>query len=134
MNIMTLADGDVLVVVPVQFKTILGRRRIEVAGKGEVSDVDRDETGIILQAFARAYAWTRMLEERYYSDITSFANELGVDRARVVKTLRLANLSPRIVRAVITHQLPDDFSLERLYWIKSDSWAEQENEIGLTRH
>lgn len=132
MNIMTLPDGDVLVSIPVQIKNICGRKRIEVTGKGEVTDVDRDETGIILQAFARAHAWTKMLEEGDFKDVTSFANALGVDRPRVVKTLRLANLSPRIVRAVITHQLPDDFSIEKLYWIQSDSWAEQENEIGLT--
>ncbi len=41
------------------------------------------------------------------------------------------NLSPKILRAVIAKTLPDDFSTERLFSIKSDLWSEQEREIGL---
>ncbi len=40
-------------------------------------------------------------------------------------------LSPKILRAVIAKTLPDDFSTERLFNIKSDLWSEQEREIGL---
>ena len=83
MNIMETEDGNALVSIPIRFQTVCGRRRLVVAGQGEVNDINLDESGTLIRLFARA------------------------------KTL------------------PDDFSTERLFNIKSDLWSEQEREIGL---
>lgn len=131
MNIMETEDGNVLISIPISFQTVCGRRRLVVTGKGEVSDVDRDESNALVKSFARAREWTRLLETGAFADIKELAKGLKMDRAHVVRILRLANLSPRILRAVIGHQLPDGFSVERLFAIKSDLWSEQEREIGL---
>ena len=83
------------------------------------------------RVFARAREWTRLLESGAFADVKELAEGLKMDRPYVVRVLRLANLSPKILRAVITKELPDDFSTERLFNIKSDLWSEQEREIGL---
>ena len=131
MNIMETEDGNVLVSIPIRFQTVCGRRRLVVAGQGEINDIDLDESGTLILLFARAREWTRLLETGAFGDVKELAEGLKMDRPYVVRVLRLANLSPKILRAVIAKTLPDDFSTERLFNIKSDLWSEQEREIGL---
>ena len=131
MNIMETEDGNALVSIPIRFQTVCGRRRLVVTGQGEVNDIDLDESGTLIRLFARAREWTRLLETGAFGDVKELAEGLKMDRPYVVRVLRLANLSPKIFRAVIAKTLPDDFSTERLFNIKSDLWSEQEREIGL---
>lgn len=131
MNIMKTDDGCFLISFPVDFRSVCGRRRLIIADKGEVTDVDRDESNTLIRSFARARLWTQLLERGEFADIKDLAESLGFDRPYVVRILRLANLSPRILRAVISKQLPDGFTAERLVRIKSDLWEEQEREIGI---
>ena len=130
MNIMTLEDGNLLIKIPIDFRTVCGRRRCGVEGEGEVTDVDRDESNGLVKVFARAYEWTKLLETGMFKDVSELAEGLNMDRPYVVKILRLANLSPRIFRAVIRKDLPDGFSKEKLWKVKSDLWEEQERELG----
>ena len=132
MNIMETDDGNLLVSIPIQFKTVCGRRRLEIANKGEVSDLDLDESGALIKFFARAREWTRLLESGAFNDVAELAEGLKIDRAYVFRILRLANLSPKILRAIIRKELPHDFSKEKLFNIKSDLWSEQEREIGIS--
>ena len=48
----------------------------------------------------------------------------------MVHTLRLATLSPRIIRAALKGDLPDGFSLEKVRKVETDDWAEQEKLLG----
>ena len=131
MNIMTNEEGNVVVSIPIDFRTVCGRRRVVVGDVGEVTDIDRDETHGLLKAFARARSWTRLLECGTFPDVKSLASGLSMDRAAVVRILRLANLSPRIFRAVVRKELPDGFTYERLCRVESDLWEDQEREVGL---
>ena len=54
----------------------------------------------------------------------------GGDRHFVLHTLRLATLSPRIVRAALSGELPDGFSLQKMRKIETDDWEEQERLLG----
>ena len=45
-------------------------------------------------------------------------------------TIRLATLSPRIIRAAMKGELPDGFSLQRVRKIETDDWEEQERLLG----
>ena len=54
MNIMETEDGNVLVSIPIRFQTVCGRRRLVVAGQGEVNDIDLDESGTLIRLFACA--------------------------------------------------------------------------------
>lgn len=130
MNIMTLDDGNIMVSIPIDFRTVCGRRRCVVAGRGEVTDIDRDESNGLIKVFARAYEWTKLLETGVFKDITELAGGLKMDRPYVVKILRLANLSPRIFRAIVAKELPHGFTKEKLWQVKSDVWEDQERELG----
>ena len=73
------------------------------------------------------------LDQEFNSlDVKSLAVALKMDRSNVARIMRLATLSPKILRAVLRHELPAGFSVEKLYNIKSDIWSDQEAEIGLT--
>ncbi len=115
--------------VPYGYKRI--EKRLVAIGQGEVNDIDLDESGTLIRLFARAREWTRLLESGAFVDMKELAEGLKMDRPYVVRVLRLANLSPKILRAVLAKELPDDSSTERLFNIKSDLWSEQEREIGL---
>ena len=55
---------------------------------------------------------------------------VGVDRHYVIHTIRLATLSPRIIRAALSGTLPDGFSLQKVRKIETDDWEEQERLLG----
>ena len=50
--------------------------------------------------------------------------------ADVLYTIRLATLSPRIIRAALSGDLPDGFSLQKVRKIETDDWEEQERLLG----
>ena len=47
-----------------------------------------------------------------------------------IHTLRLATLSPRIIRAALSGELPDGFSLQKVRKVETDDWEEQERQLG----
>lgn len=132
MNILETDNGNLVVSIPIVLKTISGRRRCFVSGVHEVHDLNNDECGVLVRSFARAYGWTKLLDDNTFDDVKSLAVALKMDRSNVARIMRLATLSPRILRAVLRHELPAGFSVEKLYNIKSDIWSDQEAEIGLT--
>ena len=67
----------------------------------------------LLRAVGSAFAWRRELL-RSDCSITSIAQEAGVARARVQALLTLTQLSPLILRAILTGELGLSISLEDL--------------------
>ncbi len=65
----------------------------------------------------------------FFSD--ELAKTLHIDAGSVRKTLRLARLSPRIVRAFLEDRHPDGLNIAKLMEIKTLSWDEQERLVGL---
>lgn len=131
MAMVTVEDGNVLVSIPMSFKTVSGRRHIVLEEQLRDVKADSMDSNCILMAFARAYKWTRMLDAGGYKSLSDLAAAIKVDRPRMVKIMRLATLSPRIVQMVLRGATPDDLSVEKLWSIRSDIWSEQEREIGM---
>lgn len=131
MNILKTEDGCMVVSIPICIRTISGRRRTEVVGQGMVTQIDMDAMSAIVRLMAKARAWTETLESGRYADIKAFAEAIGVDRSNVMRILRLANLSPNIIRAALNNTLPNGITIIGLCTIKSDAWEDQEREIGL---
>ena len=86
--------------------------------------------GTDLKSFAKATAWMKMIDEGKVASISQLAELVGIDRHFVLHTLRLATLSPRIVRAALSGDLPDGFSLQKVRKIETDDWEEQERILG----
>ena len=86
--------------------------------------------GAILKAFATAIAWTKLIDEGKATSISQLSEIVGVDRHFVLYTLRLATLSPRIIRSALSGEMPDGFSLQKIRKIETDDWEEQERLLG----
>lgn len=77
-------------------------------------------------------AWLKMLDEGKVASIHDLAATVGLERKYVRYTLRLAFLSPRIIRAIMQGREPDGISLARLRTITTADWSEQELALGIT--
>ncbi|MBR2714143.1 MAG: recombinase family protein, partial [Kiritimatiellae bacterium] len=133
----TPPDGDVrieeeeclFVKVPVAFRTISGRKHIIKDGGGAAPAKPTQHQlntimaqGAVLKAFAKAIAWMKLIDEGKATSISQLSEIVGVDRHFVLHTLRLATLSPRIIRAALSGELPDGFSLQKVRKIDTDDW------------
>lgn len=130
-------DGCLFVKIPVAFRTISGRRHIlreavavEDAAAGKTPIPEEMAQGAILRSFAKALEWMKYIDEGKVKSITELADLVGVDRHYVIHMMRFATLSPRIIRAALTGDLPDGFSLQKIRKIDTDDWDEQERLLG----
>jgi len=131
------AEGCLYVKVPVAFRTVSGRKQIIRPGVGAAGDRPSQQMlneelaqGSILKAFAKAFVWMKMIDEGKVTSLSQLAEEVGLERHYVIHTLRLATLSPRIIRAALSGELPDGFSLQKVRKVETDDWEEQERQLG----
>lgn len=126
-------NGDIVVTIPMFFRCVAGKKQMVLSDERKALDGNQVAENAIVAAFARARAWMKMLDNGVVHTIKDLAESVGVDRPYVVRILRLATLSPRILQGVLHGNAPDGISVERLTAIQSDDWAEQEREAGFTQ-
>ena len=114
--------------VPVRFSHVSGRKKIATS---DAATCDSQNGSSILKAIARGMAWLKMLDEGKVGSIRELAAAVGLERKYVRYILRLAFLSPRIIRAVMAGREPDGLSLARLRTITTPVWSEQERLLGM---
>ena len=125
-------NGDVVISVPMYFRNVSGKKQMVLTEELKSLDGDKFAENAIVAAFARARAWMKMLDSASVCTVKDLAESVGVDRPYMVRILRFATLSPRILQAVLHGRAPDGISVERLAAIQSDDWAEQEREAGIS--
>ena len=119
------------------FRTVSGRKQIIKSGDGAVTAKptqreldDALAQGTVLKSFAKALAWMKLIDEGKAASVSQLAELVGTDRRYVLYTIRLATLSPRIIRAAMKGELPDGFSLQKVRKIETYDWEEQERLLG----
>jgi hypothetical protein len=55
----------------------------------------------IIKAIARAHRWRALIEDGQYSSITELAKAQGVNQSYACRLLRLTNLAPDIIEAIL---------------------------------
>lgn len=133
-------EGYIFAKLPVAFRTISGRKQIVKLDAGGVSSASASmptkqalanlAQGAVIKAIAKGIAWMKMIDKGEVKSINELADKVEVERHYVIHTLRLATLSPRIIRAALKGDLPDGFSLEKVRKVETDDWAEQERLLG----
>jgi len=121
------SDGNLVLRVPVKFSHVSGRKKIET----HPHPTEFQTESPILKAIARGMAWLKMLDEGKVTSIHDLADTLKLERKYVRHTLRLAFLSPRVIRAIMLGQEPDGLSLAALRRLTTAKWAEQEKILGM---
>lgn len=123
-------DGDIVVTIPMYFRCVAGKKQMVLRDEMKALDGDQLAENVIVAAFARARAWMKLLDSGAVRTVKDLAESVGVDRPYVVRILRFASLSPRILQGVLHGNAPDGISIEKLAAIQSDDWLEQEQEAG----
>jgi hypothetical protein len=88
---------------------------------------DRKADNTLLKALARAFRWKRMLESGEFATIAELAEREGIATSYMTRILRLTQLEPGIIEAVLDGRQNDAVTLARLMDPFPISWIEQKN-------
>ncbi len=123
-------DGDTVVIrVPMRLESRRGRKEIIVPeGLGGRARSPTQEP--LLTALARAFYWQELVDSGRYQSVTELAEALGGDRSYVGRIMRLAQLAPDIVEAIVRGEEPSGLSIEKLLKGIPIVWANQRESFG----
>ena len=88
---------------------------------------DRKADNTLVKALARAFRWKRMLESGEFATIAELAEREGIATSYMTRILRLTQLEPGIIEAVLDGGQNDAVTLARLMDPFPISWIEQKN-------
>ena len=87
----------------------------------------RSTDSTLVKALARAFRWKRMLESGEFATIGELAEREGIATSYMTRLLRLTQLEPGIIEAVLDGRQGDAVTLARLMDPFPISWIEQKN-------
>ena len=88
---------------------------------------DRKADNTLVKALARAFRWKRMLESGEFATISELAEREGIATSYMTRLLRLTQLEPGIIEAVLDGRQGHAVTLARLMDPFPISWIEQKN-------
>ncbi|MAY85347.1 MAG: hypothetical protein CML02_01270 [Pseudooceanicola sp.] len=101
-----------------------GRKEMQLP-EGACEPRKTDNT--LVKALARAFRWKRMLESGAFTTIAELAEREGIATSYMTRILRLTQLEPGIIEAVLDGRQGDAVTLARLMDPFPISWIEQKN-------
>ena len=117
-----LENGNLRVTVGFCFRNRSNSRKI-VSGDGE--DVQMATSDTLMLAIARGRRWQRYIDEGRFKNGTELAHAIGREPGKVAWTMRLAMLAPDIIHRILSGNIPQNLTLERLRVPIPDLWEEQ---------
>ena len=124
-DVKVLANGNVLVSIPIILRESAGRKQIVTDQKKFKAENDP-----IVLNIARGFYWQEMIDNGKIANVRELANILNVNESYVARTIRLSMLSPEIIHRAIRGTLPPNISLAKLYKLP-DRWDEQLKQVGI---
>ena len=124
-DVKVLANGNVLVSIPITLRESAGRKQIITDQKKFKAENDP-----IVLNIARGFYWQEMIDSGKITNIRELAKIMNVNESYVGRTIRLTMLSPEIIHRAIRGTLPEDISLAKLYKLP-DRWEEQLMQLGI---
>lgn len=120
-----------IVTLHVSFRVVKrgGRKEMQLP-EGTAQPRRADNT--LVKALARAFRWKRMLESGEFATIAELAEREGIAPSYMTRVLRLTQLEPGIVVAVLDERQGDAVTLARLMEPFPLSWSEQKDIFAAT--
>lgn len=81
----------------------------------------------LVKALARAFRWKRMLEAGDFATVAELAEREGIAPSYMTRVLRLTQLEPAIIEAVLEGRQGGDVTLARLMEPFPLSWSDQKD-------
>lgn len=79
----------------------------------------------LVKALARAFRWKRMLESENFATVAELAAREGIAVSYLTRVLRLTQLAPDIVEAILEGRQPPSLTLQSLRGQIPDEWPGQ---------
>ena len=114
----------VTVHIPFRFVTRGGRKAMQMP---DGASSQRRADSALVKALARAFRWKRMLESGEFATIAELAEREGIAPSYMTRILRLTQLEPAIIEAVLEGRQGGDVTLARLMEPFPLSWSDQKD-------
>jgi hypothetical protein len=112
------------VTIHVPFRIVKrGGRREMIMPPGAQTRRQADDS--LIKALARAFRWKRMLESGEFSTITELAQRERIAAPFLTRTMRLAQLAPDLIDAILDGRQPQGLTLELLRTPLPPDWSVQ---------
>ncbi len=121
---MTGSTETIRVVIPLTIRKRNGWPKILPPDDVTLRD-GRAQNPHVLRAIARAWSWRRQLETGAASTIQDIAAAEKVSDRFVSRLMRLAYLSPEVLKHLVVRRVPPALSLNDLVAVADRPWAEQ---------
>lgn len=117
-------NDTIRVVIPLKLRKKNGRPQILPPANYKPSE-DRTQDPHILRAIGRAWAWRRRMETGEFITVDDMAAALKLGDRHVSRLLRLAYLSPEVLRRLTVSREPTALSLRDLFFLAGETWTIQ---------
>lgn len=124
-KVKVLNDGNVLITIPISFRSRSGRKRMIFHGNHS-PDIDP-----LVMHLARAFRWQALIDAGIYRNAIELSEAVGKDKAFVSRTLRLTLLAPEIIHAILAGTLKKTIPQEKLRREMPERWSEQKKMFGI---
>lgn len=121
---MTEKNDTIRIVIPLKLRKKNGRPRILPPAEYKASE-DRTQDPHILRAIGRAWAWRRRMEAGEFSTVEDLAAALKLGDRHVNRLLRLAYLSPEVLKRLVCLRDSTSLSLRDLCFLVGEVWRVQ---------
>ncbi len=103
-----------------------GRKEMQLP---EGAPSHRRPDSALVKALARAFRWKRMLDTGEFATIAELAAREKIAAPYLTRTMRLAQLAPDLVEAILDGRQPRNLTLESLRQAPPDDWTEQRRSL-----
>lgn len=117
-------NDTIRVVIPLKLRKKNGRPQILPPADYKPSE-DRTQDPHILRAIGRAWAWRRRMEAGEFSTVDDLAAALKLGDRHVNRLLRLAYLSPEVLKRMACGREATTLSLRDLCFLAGEQWQVQ---------
>lgn len=118
-------NDTIRVFIPLKLRKKNGRPRILPPPDYKPSE-DRTQDPHILRAIGRAWAWRRRIETGEFGTVADLAASVSLGERHVSRLLRLAYLSPEVLKRLACGREATAISLHDLCFMASATWQNQE--------
>lgn len=125
---MTEKNDTIRIVIPLKLRKKNGRPRILPPADYRPSE-DRTQDPHILRAIGRAWAWRRRMEAGEFGTVEELAAAIKLGDRHVSRLLRLAYLSPELLKRMTCGRETTALSLRDLCFLAGEAWKEQQERV-----
>ena len=124
-------DGPVTIELPIIFKRHGGRKYITSPdGKEIVSPKTPKFDNSLIRAVVRGHEFLEKFDQDPNVTILTLKETEKLDHAYIAKTIRMTQLAPDIIEAILNGRQPRSLTLSQMLRPFPDSWTEQRKHFG----